>query len=385
MFMFDETYYSHLPTSMISPEEISGNFFTDPISALSDSSIESIFHEFSDDHNNNNNNNSSHRGNNSSSNNNNNNNNSSSNNNNSSSSYQNTTTSLTTTQISADEAQSFDHIAQTLFTNSPPSHQLETLSLHQQQQQQQTHMGSLGNVFSENYSVVSDSIKSEDFQVGFDYPPNSYNSYFLGNNNNNSNSNYDGSGESMLKLMQRSYSSNSFEGKPSFWFQPKFNTLLEVQNFQPDIENGQMRRVCSTGDLPVGRVCPSAASPLSGVGEGNMMEESNFKVGKYSAEERKERIDRYRAKRTQRNFNKTIKYACRKTLADNRPRIRGRFARNDETGEIPKPTYFNRYEDDDDLWVDNLQEEDEEGILGREGGRFLNSFGATHRFQYCSY
>lgn len=44
-------------------------------------------------------------------------------------------------------------------------------------------------------------------------------------------------------------------------------------------------------------------------------------------------------------------YACRKTLADNRPRVRGRFARNDETGEIPKPTCFNRYEDDDDLWV----------------------------------
>ena len=44
-------------------------------------------------------------------------------------------------------------------------------------------------------------------------------------------------------------------------------------------------------------------------------------------------------------------YACRKTLADNRPRIRGRFARNDETGEIPKNTCFNRYEDDDDPWV----------------------------------
>ncbi|KAL2902545.1 Zinc finger protein CONSTANS, partial [Bienertia sinuspersici] len=288
-----------------------------------------------------------------------------------------------------DEAQSLDQIAHTLFANSPPSQQLETLSLHQHQQ---TQMGGLGNVFNNdnnnnnnNYSVVSDSIKSEDFQLGFDYPPGSYNSYFVNNNNN-----YDGS-ESMLKFMQRSYSSNSFEGKPSFWFQPKFNTLLEVQNFQPEISssfsNGHMRRVCSTGDLPVGRACSSSASPLSGGGgEGNMMEESNFKVGKYSAEERKERIDRYRAKRTQRNFNKTIKYACRKTLADNRPRIRGRFARNDETGEIPKPTCFNRYEDDDDLWVDNLQEEDEEGILGRRGGgRFLSNFGATHHYHYCGY
>lgn len=37
------------------------------------------------------------------------------------------------------------------------------------------------------------------------------------------------------------------------------------------------------------------------------MEEPNFKVRRYSAEERRERIHRYRAKRTQRNFNKTIK------------------------------------------------------------------------------
>lgn len=41
--------------------------------------------------------------------------------------------------------------------------------------------------------------------------------------------------------------------------------------------------------------------------EAPLLEESNFKVGRYSAEERKERISKYRAKRTQRNFNKTIK------------------------------------------------------------------------------
>ncbi|KAM0046222.1 putative transcription factor C2C2-CO-like family [Helianthus debilis subsp. tardiflorus] len=81
------------------------------------------------------------------------------------------------------------------------------------------------------------------------------------------------------------------------------------------------------------------------------MEEANFKVGRYNAEERKEKIMKYRAKRTQRNFNKTIKYACRKTLADNRPRIRGRFARNDEPGELPKSTTFHQYGVDDELWV----------------------------------
>ncbi|KAG5546860.1 hypothetical protein RHGRI_018882 [Rhododendron griersonianum] len=61
-----------------------------------------------------------------------------------------------------------------------------------------------------------------------------------------------------------------------------------------------------------------------------IMEEPSSKVGKYSVEERKDRILRYLRKRNQRNFNKTIKYECRKTLADKRVRVRGRFARNNE-------------------------------------------------------
>ncbi|KAJ4969695.1 hypothetical protein NE237_002794 [Protea cynaroides] len=65
----------------------------------------------------------------------------------------------------------------------------------------------------------------------------------------------------------------------------------------------------------------------------NCIIEGTNKVRCYSAEEKKERIQRYRTKRSQRNFNKKIKYACRKTLADSRPRIRGRFARNEEIGE----------------------------------------------------
>ncbi|XP_061354893.1 uncharacterized protein LOC133299451 [Gastrolobium bilobum] len=80
---------------------------------------------------------------------------------------------------------------------------------------------------------------------------------------------------------------------------------------------------------------PNAARENWGI-QGNQMpavEEPNIKVGRYSEEERKERILRYLKKRNQRNFNKTIKYACRKTLADRRVRVRGRFARNNELCE----------------------------------------------------
>ncbi len=70
-------------------------------------------------------------------------------------------------------------------------------------------------------------------------------------------------------------------------------------------------------------------------------------TGKYTLEERRLRILRYRQKRhvrsacchalnehgadafpqQERNFDRKIKYACRKTLADSRPRVRGRFAK----------------------------------------------------------
>ncbi|CAN4091063.1 unnamed protein product [Withania somnifera] len=61
-------------------------------------------------------------------------------------------------------------------------------------------------------------------------------------------------------------------------------------------------------------------------------EPSYNKTGRCSVEARREKIHRYMKKRNERNFSKKIKYACRKTLADSRPRVRGRFARNDEFG-----------------------------------------------------
>ncbi|XP_031113725.1 uncharacterized protein LOC116017307 isoform X3 [Ipomoea triloba] len=64
------------------------------------------------------------------------------------------------------------------------------------------------------------------------------------------------------------------------------------------------------------------------------LEDTTFKVGKLSVEERKEKIHRYLKKRNERNFSKKIKYACRKTLADSRPRVRGRFAKNDDFGDV---------------------------------------------------
>ncbi|KAL1559880.1 zinc finger protein CONSTANS-LIKE 2-like [Salvia divinorum] len=94
--------------------------------------------------------------------------------------------------------------------------------------------------------------------------------------------------------------------------------------------------------------------------EATTVEESDqVKVGRYSAEERKDRILRYLKKRNQRNFNKTIKYACRKTLADKRVRVRGRFAKNNEAEILMDAQQNNSFQqDDEDYWLqaamDNL-------------------------------
>ncbi|KAL6979259.1 hypothetical protein U1Q18_020924 [Sarracenia purpurea var. burkii] len=100
--------------------------------------------------------------------------------------------------------------------------------------------------------------------------------------------------------------------------------------------------------------------PESQVWNENSVIEGMGKACRYSREEKKERIDRYRSKRNQRNFSKKIKYACRKTLADSRPRIRGRFARNDEIEKSSSQHQWSRvggeedYEDDDENWISFL-------------------------------
>ncbi|KAH7853471.1 hypothetical protein Vadar_002824 [Vaccinium darrowii] len=50
-----------------------------------------------------------------------------------------------------------------------------------------------------------------------------------------------------------------------------------------------------------------------------------------STEDRQQKLSRYRNKKSKRNFGRKIKYACRKALADTQPRIRGRFAKTEES------------------------------------------------------
>ncbi|KAG6417951.1 hypothetical protein SASPL_120148 [Salvia splendens] len=165
-------------------------------------------------------------------------------------------------------------------------------------------------------------------------------------------------------LMQRSISSLSLHGNMDV-----YSAINSSSPAYCDYDTTSVRKVLSTGDLQV----PPPLHPMhhttiydiktrlnSPLMNESSIIESMSRASPYSPEEKKERIERYRSKRNLRNFNKKIKYECRKTLADSRPRIRGRFARNDETDKAPQTQ---------SQWEEHNQDEDDENWIN-----FIDSF-----------
>ncbi|KAK3128954.1 hypothetical protein QOZ80_6BG0468820 [Eleusine coracana subsp. coracana] len=67
---------------------------------------------------------------------------------------------------------------------------------------------------------------------------------------------------------------------------------------------------------------------LTPVGANNLFSSSSLQMPlHFSSMEREARVLRYREKKKNRKFEKTIRYATRKTYAEARPRIKGRFAK----------------------------------------------------------
>ncbi|KAM1040269.1 hypothetical protein ACFX13_030219 [Malus domestica] len=164
-----------------------------------------------------------------------------------------------------------------------------------------------------------------------------------------SNGAYECYGEPDPNLIQRSVSSHSLQ--KTCGTHKLVSDLLES-------ETGHVRRVYSTGDLDLQTInsknsngvqvvqqlqyggynrTSSESSLLSS--ETSMIIEGMSKACRYSPEEKKERIER-------------------KTLADSRPRIRGRFARNDEIEKSPNVQWSNMSgeedEEEDDSWFNLL-------------------------------
>ncbi|XP_056849798.1 zinc finger protein CONSTANS-LIKE 15 isoform X2 [Raphanus sativus] len=121
------------------------------------------------------------------------------------------------------------------------------------------------------------------------------------------------------KDMQKSVSSGNLSCMD--WSQAQQEPVV-IQNFpdfsQLDFSSDYgMRRAFSEGDIQkLGNGL--AQSPLDRI------------IVSCTSEDRREKLSRYRNKKSRRNFGRKIKYACRKTLADSQPRFRGRFAKTEE-------------------------------------------------------
>lgn len=70
------------------------------------------------------------------------------------------------------------------------------------------------------------------------------------------------------------------------------------------------------------------------VPEGSAVSEIS-NCGGYDKSDREARVLRYREKRKNRRFEKTIRYASRKAYAETRPRIKGRFVKRTSTDPLP--------------------------------------------------
>ncbi|KAL3850730.1 hypothetical protein ACJIZ3_012612 [Penstemon smallii] len=163
-----------------------------------------------------------------------------------------------------------------------------------------------------------------------------------------------GSTQSPTNLIQRSISSHSLHRNLESY--SPMNSSPHHGFFES--ETNSVRKALSTGDLQGANLAQHIQRCNSPLSNENSIIESMNRTCKYSQEEKKERIERYRSKRNLRNFNKKIKYECRKTLADSRPRIRGRFARNDhevektpQSHEWDNTTGLEEDYEDEDNWI----------------------------------
>lgn len=109
------------------------------------------------------------------------------------------------------------------------------------------------------------------------------------------------------------------------------NTTSGVPTLPPQsIIGGELKNLRKCNSTPI---LPSTIStngtPTPANGEIQV-----HRIGKLTKEERQLKILRYKQKRLERRFDHRVTYQCRKTLADTRPRVRGRFAKTGDKDAV---------------------------------------------------
>jgi hypothetical protein len=107
----------------------------------------------------------------------------------------------------------------------------------------------------------------------------------------------------------------------------------------------------------------SSASEYLSLAKYASMINKEGRIGIYTREERREIIRRYHEKRKRRVWKKKIRYHCRKSLADRRVRVKGRFVKAEELGLIVEE------DEEEDEYEENIDAVNiKEEILGANNG-----------------
>ena len=99
-------------------------------------------------------------------------------------------------------------------------------------------------------------------------------------------------------------------------FELNLDELFEIECYRKRQETGLIIRIATPGEKL----------------------KNNF-IGTLTIEQRKEKVKKYLEKRKKRTWQKKIYYDCRKRVADNRLRIKGRFVTRDQAIYIYGPEY----------------------------------------------
>mmetsp|Transcript_10077 Transcript_10077/g.10896 ORF Transcript_10077/g.10896 Transcript_10077/m.10896 type:complete len:788 (+) Transcript_10077:241-2604(+) len=94
------------------------------------------------------------------------------------------------------------------------------------------------------------------------------------------------------------------------------------------------------------------------------------RVGIYTIEERRMKIEKFREKKRQRIWRKQIKYDCRKRLADTRPRVKGRFVSRKNQGADGGNPFGSPCGSKDA--TTNEQSDEDDSVGGNSGGLHMH-------------
>lgn len=125
-----------------------------------------------------------------------------------------------------------------------------------------------------------------------------------------------------------SYSESMWSNTSSEWNEVQHTEDLLTQ-FDVMVHFNESEKTWADIPCVVKKMCPIPAVTFKQ--DKKLVErKSTVTIGKYTAMERQRRIEIYLEKRKRRRWGKSIKYSCRKKLADDRPRVKGRFVKRDE-------------------------------------------------------